>query len=73
MATATRSLIEIKLQGRSLEELVRSGRSEGKSWHRITKAIEAETEIEVSSETLRLWFRHLDSELVSSRSQAASA
>lgn len=57
MASATRSLIEMKLTDQTLSQLVREGRRRGVSWRDITKGLNKETGITISHETLRLWFK----------------
>jgi hypothetical protein len=55
MAIDLRTAIEARLP--DLEQLVRSRRDRGASWDLIATLITSEAHIEVSRETLRLWFR----------------
>lgn len=56
MATATRSLIEVQLKGRSLAALVSYNRKRGSSWQVIADEVRDLTGVIVSRETLRGWF-----------------
>lgn len=56
MATATRSLIEVQLKGRSLAALVTNSRRKGQSWQAISDEVRDLTGVVVSRETLRGWF-----------------
>lgn len=51
----------MKLQGISLAELVNHERSAGRSWPKIAREVERRTEVEISHETLRLWFKETES------------
>lgn len=59
VATATRSLIEVSLKGRSLQSVVMAGRRAGRSWQDIADEIRELTGVIVSRETVRGWFPDL--------------
>lgn len=56
MASATRSLIELQLKGRSLDGLVLFHRRKGASWQAIADDVRDLTGVIVSRETLRAWY-----------------
>lgn len=56
-ASRTRLLIEAKLaKGQQLDALVKRERAAGKSWHKIAVLVASQTDVTVTSETLRNWF-----------------
>lgn len=48
-------------QGR-LAELIREGRAADESWDRIARKLDSDFGIDVTSETLRLWFLQMEEE-----------
>ncbi len=56
MATATKSLIEAHLKGRSLDALVATHRRQGNSWQAIADDVHDRTGVIISRETLRIWY-----------------
>lgn len=57
--TATQSLIDLKLRGRSLDALVTQHRRVNNSWQIIADEIRRLTGVIVSRETLRGWYPDL--------------
>lgn len=57
--TATRLLIEVRL-GQDMEKWIRDRRTNGLSWRQISEAVELQTAVVVSHETLRGWFADRD-------------
>lgn len=55
MKSPTHQLADAKL-GRPLADLVSERRQAGDSWRRISLSIFTETGLDVSGETLRVWF-----------------
>lgn len=58
----TRILIEDRLterQDTNLETYVRELRQDGASWRLIATTVHADTEVDVTPETIRLWLGHL--------------
>lgn len=53
--TRTYLLVEERL-GKSLARTVSAARRNGKSWNAIAREIHEQTQVAVTSETLRLWF-----------------
>lgn len=60
MANRTRTylLLEERL-GKSLSRVVSAGRRNSKSWNAIARELHEQTQVAVTSETLRLWFHDL--------------
>jgi hypothetical protein len=54
--TATKSLIEAHLKGRSLDGLVAAHRRVGHSWQVIADDVRDRTGVIISRETLRNWY-----------------
>jgi intein-encoded DNA endonuclease-like protein len=58
--TPYQRLIEERL-GIDLASYVRNRREAGASWRRLAADINAEGGVDLTSETVRRWYRHLDS------------
>lgn len=58
--SAKQLLIEARLGGRRLPELVRTRRTQGKSWQCIANEIHERTGVAVSRESLRAWSNQAD-------------
>lgn len=56
--TRTYLLVEERL-GKSLARTVSAARRNGKSWNAIARDLHEQTQVAVTSETLRLWFYDL--------------
>lgn len=59
MATATKTLVDMKLHGVTLDALVRRERRKGVGWQAIANDLAARTNVILSRETLRRWYPDL--------------
>lgn len=53
-------LAQERLGATRLEDWISTRRSEGMSWSEVSAALYARTEVDISRETLRRWFGHMD-------------
>lgn len=51
-----------RLTNGRLVELIREGRAAGESWDRVARRLDADFAIDVTGETVRLWYRQLEDE-----------